>query len=49
MCGYQRITKNEGNTLAYENLVRNDFGDIEDFYITYSISNDVLDLSLIHI
>ena len=43
MCGYQRITKNEGNTLAYENLVRNDFGDIEDFYTTYSISNDVLD------
>ena len=43
MCGYQRITKNEGNTLAYENLVRNDFGDIDDFYITYSISNNVLD------
>ena len=43
MCGYQRITKNEGDILSYENLVRNDFGDIEDFYLTYSIVNNVLD------
>ena len=42
MCGYQRITKNEGDILSYENLVRNDFGDIESSENSFLINNNEL-------
>ncbi len=42
MCGYQRITKNEEDILSYENLFRNDFGDIEGSENTFLINNNEL-------